>query len=573
MSLAGSAGQYTVYTTMRLPIAVLCAGAFTASGAQTSPEPVRLAGSWLVTITAPNRGELVARMGVEQQDTSWAAFSRSGGVRPFVSTPKYLFGRLLGKVPGKGALAFIDSGHVLGDRSVRGKLRSQMIGDYLVVATIAGGRITGTLRRNPAGPDLGRITAVRDTVAAAIRDYPAVAAGIERAITDNIYQPRLAASPQFRRFFAELREDFAKARDDLDVLASFHARVRSVGLSHLNLTRDPVLATMPLDSLVTRVQGPPDSLVRFSFLADGVGYLFVRKWDQVSGAVHRAFARLDSGRAHTLILDVRENRGGDNSALSPLAHLYKEGDPVGVLLGRKWYVSHDAPPSAEELRAIPVLTKDTGVEVLRFIRDSGAVVGKIAPQAPYFGGRLYVLTSGASGSASEPLVHHLRATKRATTIGARTAGAMLTQLPHDVGQGWVMLLPEADYYTADGTRLEGNGVSPDIPVAPSDAVVAAGGEIAKADPLAGALVRALGLVALRRWDAAFAEVDRALAIAPNSPAALYVLGRVAAASGQRLDEGTAALRRYLERPATVVGSPAGARSQLAAIDRARSRKP
>jgi tetratricopeptide (TPR) repeat protein len=50
------------------------------------------------------------------------------------------------------------------------------------------------------------------------------------------------------------------------------------------------------------------------------------------------------------------------------------------------------------------------------------------------------------------------------------------------------------------------------------------------------------------WTQAFAALDRALAIDPSFPFALYQVGRTAALSGQQLDHGEQCLRTYLAMP-------------------------
>jgi tetratricopeptide (TPR) repeat protein len=61
------------------------------------------------------------------------------------------------------------------------------------------------------------------------------------------------------------------------------------------------------------------------------------------------------------------------------------------------------------------------------------------------------------------------------------------------------------------------------------------------------LQSALGLIyqSQERWDAAFEVFEAQLAADPQSFDALYQIGRTAALSGQRLDRGAEALRRYL----------------------------
>lgn len=107
-------------------------------------------------------------------------------------------------------------------------------------------------------------------------------------------------------------------------------------------------------------------------------------------------------------------------------------------------------------------------------------------------------------------------------------------------------------------------------------------EIAKRDPVRGALARAnvaadakdnpaaerilkeavakhpneprlqiaLGLLyqSQQRWDAAFELYEAMLAADPNAWNALYQIGRTAALSGKRLDRGVEALKRYLGHP-------------------------
>ena len=53
---------------------------------------------------------------------------------------------------------------------------------------------------------------------------------------------------------------------------------------------------------------------------------------------------------------------------------------------------------------------------------------------------------------------------------------------------------------------------------------------------------------LKEWEQAFAALDRALAIDPKYPIALYQVGRTAALSGTQLDRGEKALRAYLTLP-------------------------
>ncbi|GAC1690166.1 MAG: hypothetical protein NVS9B3_08750 [Gemmatimonadaceae bacterium] len=238
----------------------------------------------------------------------------------------------------------------------------------------------------------------------------------------------------------------------------------------------------------------------------------------------------------------------------------------------------------------------------------------VAPRRPRFDGVVYALIDHQTASASEPLVHLLGASGRATLVGERTAGAMLAAPPHMLGDGWVLILPEADFYAADGTRLEGVGVAPHVATSSADAMVHVADRIRERDPYAATVLlaesyttsewpptangerwwrealrlardsvpalRALGFVyqGQKRWADAFEMWERVLAHEPGDRIALYQTGRTAVFSGERLERGEAALRAYLRRPQET-GEPsyAAAHWRLGAIllvrgDRAGARR-
>ena len=47
-------------------------------------------------------------------------------------------------------------------------------------------------------------------------------------------------------------------------------------------------------------------------------------------------------------------------------------------------------------------------------------------------------------------------------MGGRTAGAMLNGEKFEVGNGFTLFIPTADYYTSDGKRIDQIGVAPHI---------------------------------------------------------------------------------------------------------------
>jgi len=474
-----------------------------------------LAGRWLMTLREPEGVELLVRMTLETRDRNgqltWEGYSRPGAAREMVGSATAVLGRALGKMPPREALLHIADGTGIwrGDTlQLTGILDSPFLGRRTVTGTLVGGRFRSDLARLPNGAPAGTLEGVPDTSARPIRDYRALADDIEQGITGIIYDPALPQRPEFTRFFTALRERLGRAGDDLDAIASFQALKPRLGISHIDIIRNPTVADLATKNaiVIANAASDPDKLVTLSFPAPGVAFLRVTRWDRVGGAIDRAFARIDSARSTTLLLDIRANPGGDATSMIPLAHLLRDTVDIGVFLGRRWYQTHRSPPSAGQLRDLPTLTTDQAPEQLIYdVRTQGAVVGRVAPRMPHFDGSVFLLADQRTASASEPLAHAIKSTRRGTLVGERTAGAMLTALPHALREGWILIVPEADFIAADGQRLEGAGVEPDVSVPSNEVFLAVADRLMRTTPFAASVLRAGSLVSLRRT----ADAERA----------------------------------------------------------------
>jgi C-terminal processing protease CtpA/Prc len=94
------------------------------------------------------------------------------------------------------------------------------------------------------------------------------------------------------------------------------------------------------------------------------------------------------------------------------------------------------------------------------------------PKPKTFKGKIFILTSELTASASEPLVYTLQKENIATVIGGKTAGAMVSMEVFNV-QNLAFTIPILDYYTFDGKRLDKIGVEPNIKCDPKDALAVA----------------------------------------------------------------------------------------------------
>lgn len=186
--------------------------------------------------------------------------------------------------------------------------------------------------------------------------------------------------------------------------------------------------------LLTLTAGPVtvDPIRSARVLAGGVVYLrFDRftldaaRWVRAQLKAHKA--------APGVIVDLRQNPGGEALAL---ARALGEFFPHSVSMGR--FVRRNG--MNEPLRASPGLVG---------ARYAGPVV---------------VLVSESSGSSSEIFAYAIQQQKRGVVLGTKTSGAVLGAETGSLPGGGELQISVRNYLAADGKRLEGVGVVPDVEV-------------------------------------------------------------------------------------------------------------
>ena len=81
-----------------------------------------------------------------------------------------------------------------------------------------------------------------------------------------------------------------------------------------------------------------------------------------------------------------------------------------------------------------------------------------------FHGRVAMLINEHTASAGEMVAAFAAENKLAALVGTTTAGQVLGGANFPVGQGFVLRLPAAGWYTWNGDMIEGRGVYPDVEV-------------------------------------------------------------------------------------------------------------
>ncbi len=194
----------------------------------------------------------------------------------------------------------------------------------------------------------------------------------------------------------------------------------------------------------------PNGIATVELRPDGIGVLRMTEFAHFEFdderaparvAIDDALARLSASRA--MIIDLRGNRGGSPSMVGYLASAFLTPGTQAYNIFRtrtESYSEAPATPYAKPRMQVPV----------------------------------YVLIDGGTASAAEAFTYTLQSAKRASVIGARSAGAANPGGEVDIGGGFSVFVSDGSPVNPiTHTNWEAVGVAPDVAVAQDTAFDAA----------------------------------------------------------------------------------------------------
>ena len=293
--------------------------------------------------------------------------------------------------------------------------------------------------------------------------YPSVAAAINATMRAYHYDPEELDTPEYLRIESAISALGKSVTSDQQFIEGFREIWSNGPFSHVTINEAQQSADDLADYLDTlRIGGGGASLrwqgnVAILTVNTMMGLDTIEEID----AAYLAIAERD---ASGLIIDLRENGGGAFAVLPLVSHLLAEPIDAGVFVSQPWTSAHEREPKKADLEAVEPWE---GWSVKTFWADvQTKPVTRISfsPVEPVFHGPVYILTSKHTASAAELATDALRVAGRATIVGERTAGEMLSQTIFDIPGGFHLSLPIADYYSVANGRIEGIGIEPDIAV-------------------------------------------------------------------------------------------------------------
>lgn len=206
-----------------------------------------------------------------------------------------------------------------------------------------------------------------------------------------------------------------------------------------------------------------------------IGYLRADRFDD--GAAELADAAMkDLADVSALIVDVRNNSGGNVSALRLAGYFGGGEEPAVVLLSRPYLQKHGAPKTSEDLRAAPkaqVYTTE-GVVSAMTKNDGSAAFWTEDLGERRFTKPVVVLMGEDTGSAAEGFAWYMRLRTQARLIGRPSAGALLSGERMPIGDGWTLTVPVYGLWGPDGRSFNDAAVPPHETVAFGRADLCAG---------------------------------------------------------------------------------------------------
>jgi carboxyl-terminal processing protease len=211
--------------------------------------------------------------------------------------------------------------------------------------------------------------------------------------------------------------------------------------------------------------------VTSSILASGVGYLKVSILPGLLGLdvareIDAAVAEL--ARRDRLIIDLRGHLGGGLGVLRLMSHLTPGKLPIGYTVTRKaaerGYDKNRLPTLDRLPTHLPNPLAIASMAIRHGLRDPSVLLVSEGLGPQRWHGRVVLLVNEHTVSAGEMVAAFAAENGLARIIGSETAGRLIPGTGTKVGQGYMLIIPKAQYITWSGNRFEGSGIKPDVQI-------------------------------------------------------------------------------------------------------------
>lgn len=240
-----------------------------------------------------------------------------------------------------------------------------------------------------------------------------------------------------------------------DIIKSQPAEKAGVKKDDLIVSVDDVdIKDLGLEKVSSMIQGPKDTKVKLGIQREGkiltieivrdtisitpvhykilenkIGYLQIDEFNtQTTQEVKKALQEFDNKNVTKVILDLRDNPGGQLTQAISIAKLFvPKGDVVHIRAKNQ-----------------PLETYTSTLEKVKY--------------------KIVVLVNENSASASEIVAGAIKDRKAGTLVGTKTFGKGIVQSLLPIEDGSLIKLTTSEYLTPNKTSIHGKGIEPDIKI-------------------------------------------------------------------------------------------------------------
>ena len=193
-----------------------------------------------------------------------------------------------------------------------------------------------------------------------------------------------------------------------------------------------------------------------------LGYIRIDRFDDGAAPLaDQAMAELAGTQG--LVIDVRNNSGGNISSLRLASYFIQEGGPAVALFARPYLEALGHPVTAADVAKAPAFSgryETSGV--LSAVQEGrgGAVFQFEDLGAKRYAKPVVVLIGPNTGSAGEGFALAMKLKTRATLVGAPTAAVVLSGEDFEIAPGWSLTVPTAGLWGPDGADYGDKPVTP-----------------------------------------------------------------------------------------------------------------
>jgi carboxyl-terminal processing protease len=224
-------------------------------------------------------------------------------------------------------------------------------------------------------------------------------------------------------------------------------------------TQDPKYKDNPYsepDSVTAGIASDSVGTVKVSLFPGKIGIDFANHVDNVF--------REKIPNVKRLVIDLRGNPGGGIGGIQLMSYLTPSKVPIGYSLDRPTAERGYDKASLPRFDRVPKSKLEIPFLAIKFFGKKSVVLETSGLGKQSFHGRVVVLVNEHTTGAAEMLAQFVQENGLGTIVGSKTPGRLVSRSAFKIGHDYRIVIPIGAYVSWKGNRIEGKGITPDVPV-------------------------------------------------------------------------------------------------------------